>query len=312
MKRFLKRHITTSLLILAAALSGVVGCEKRPETDYSANIGSVGVRVSEVGDIVFWKIPLAQTAEADKRIIFDRMLEQFADGMGQVNSRLRANGVSLPLMSESEYKAYGEQTESLIRRIIAAGQERDIAAMAGDYSQMREMGHWKSYLIPQAFIVYGGGQFKAAFGGGAGFSAIVYVVIQPWLKVGIDKRTAKQVSSSVEMNMTILGVPNLDAGVGVGGGGAAQAGVGVVWGPLQTPDDMAGLGIGATASASMPIVGGGSARVIGLLRNPPLVYAVAGYQGGVDAGMHAQLSFQALLSLDKFMAAILSSAGMKQ
>ena len=131
----------------------------------------------------------------------------------------------------------------------------------------------------------------------------MFIVVQPWLTLAIDHTLAepKVVSKSYDVDVAVLGAPNLDIGFGAGGGPALRLGVGAIFGPLDQPSDVAGWGIGLSASATAPVIGGVTGKFVTVLQYPPLFMLLAGYSTGTSAEVEVHGNLQKLLDLNEFI-----------
>ena len=199
-------------LVIALLLNlklGLIGCGQ--EHDYSSQINTLGIETDRIGDVVNWKIPLAQLVESDKKALFSLMKNKFKSGMLDINRSLTEEGINLEIARGEDLEQYNQQTEELIKSITKATTVADVQD-AIEYHDVRQMSHWKSYVIPQAYFVYVGGSFDVGMGFGAQMAARVYHVVQPWLKVGIHRITGKQIYRIFELDSTIVGAPLVDLG----------------------------------------------------------------------------------------------------
>lgn len=104
-------------------------------------------------------------------------------------------------------------------------------------------------LIPTGFIVglgvNGSGELIVGMGGGA----LLTLIIVPIEVERFDKFT-RTVKKYVEASWSIGGLASWGIGAGVGGGVVARGAFGLIWGPLPEADDLTGIGIGVSGSAS--------------------------------------------------------------
>jgi hypothetical protein len=262
-----------------------------------------GIEVSVQGAVVRFRIPLAHTVEPERSALFALMLQRFREGMEQLRTRLSAElGDESPLLAPlALYGKYEEASAPLIRAILdsVGTQVTDVAA-AGPAPP--SMPHWKRYVVPQAYLAFVGGAVTFGMGISGGPSVMLVVVAQPWLEVAVDRISGRELSRGAVVDVELLGVPGLEAGLGSAGGAALQVGAGVVWGPLASPRDLTGLALGVAACGSIPLIAGGRAALLSTLRSPPLIYAMAGHNGAA-----AKLDFlvhptgQLLLDIDEFV-----------
>jgi hypothetical protein len=129
-------------------------------------------------------------------------------------------------------------------------------------------------------------------------------VIQPWLTLAVDHTLAQPtiVDKLYEVDVAILGVPNVDIGLGLGASLPLRIGVGAVFGPINQPQDLAGWGVGLSGGLTLPVLGGVSGKFISVLRAPPLFMLMLGYSTGTGAEVEVHGNFQKLLDLDAFIA----------
>lgn len=267
-----------------------------------------GILVERRGNRTFFKIPVAYTWEKDGQRLFDETVHKFTTEMARLNQELIDHGVDLTgILPDDIREAFSRNYLDTLDRIYDAEIESEMEILLGEsYAEPRKLWGWQRYLKPQAFIGYIGGSFSVNYGVGGSLDATVMVVVQPWLALEIDHTAAEPtvVDKSYEVDAAVLAVPGFAIGVGGGGGAPLSIGAGAVFGPLDSPSDMAGIGIGAAGSFSLPFAGGGKAKVLSVLKYPPLFAGFLGYESGtaVKAGVYGVADF--ILDLPAFMALI--------
>ncbi len=272
-----------------------------------------GIIVKRVGNRTYFKIPLAHTAGGEQRALLDETVKKFTTEMQSFNATMRDRGIDLSgvldVASSAEFQAHYTSTlESIFSTSLEEEMELRLGETVADPTSLWD---WRRYLVPQAFIGYFGTKFSVNAGVGAGISATVLVVVQPWLSLEIE-HTADQpriVGKDYEVDVSLLGVPNLDVGIGVGGGMPLRIGIGAVFGPMDQPEDLTGLGLGISGSFAIPVAGGGNAKVVTVLKNPPLFLAMLGYSSGTAANLEIHGNLQYIMDLDSFLEWIRVSTG---
>lgn len=266
-----------------------------------------GLKTRREGNRTFFLIPLALTKGADRAMVMDGMIGRFRQEMAKVNAELAARGVDVsgvisgPLADEyaSKYAATIESTLGTSTGLASAMNTELGKALQAPPS----LATLDRYLIPQAFITYISTKFTVNVGVSAGVSATAMVVIQPYLAVAVDHTAANPVivDKRTEYDVSVLGVPNVDIGVGVGGGLPLRLGIGAVFGPMNNANDLIAWAIGLSASATIPVLGGVNGKFLAMLRNPTLFLVMLGYSSGTAAELEAHGNVQRILSLGEFL-----------
>ncbi|HEY4057075.1 MAG TPA: hypothetical protein VGM39_10725 [Kofleriaceae bacterium] len=265
-----------------------------------------GVRIRREGNLTYFSIPLARTAESDRKYLFESMITKFAGKMAELNGSMKSAGIDMSgVLTGSTATDYLGHYADIVNGIAGNNVSEDMAVTVGETVQNpKKLSAWQRYLIPQAFIAYFSARFSANIGVGGGVSATVMLVVQPWMTLAVDHTLAqpKIVAKSYDVDMDVLGVPNVDIGFGGGGGPSLRVGVGAVFGPLDKPSDIAGTGIGFSGGGTIPILGGLSAKVITVLKYPPLIMLMVGYSSGTAAEVEVHGNLQQILDLNQFLA----------
>jgi hypothetical protein len=265
-----------------------------------------GVRIRNEGNLTYFSIPLARTSSDDRGALLDQMVSQFSHSMADINAQTMAHGLDLSgVLTGDAATQYTNALNGTLTAIIGQDQSSDVAVEVGStVNNPTKLSTWKRYVIPQAYIAYFSAKFSINAGIGGGVSATVMLVVQPWLTLAVDHTLAqpKVVDKQYEVNMDVLGVPNVDIGFGAGGGVALRVGVGAVFGPLNEPADIAGWGIGLSASGTAPVIGGLSGKFVTVLKYPPLIMLLLGYSTGTSADLEIHGNIQKLLDLNAFLA----------
>ncbi|CAN5757375.1 hypothetical protein BH11MYX2_BH11MYX2_23280 [soil metagenome] len=265
----------------------------------------VGVRIRREGNLTYFSIPLARTAESDRKYLFESMVQKFAGKMSELNTSMKDAGVDISgVLTGNTATDYLNQYADIVNGIAGDNVPEDMAVTVGEKVQNpKKMSSWQRYVIPQAFIAYFSARFSANLGVGGGVSATVMLVVQPWLTLAVDHTLAqpKVVLKKYEVDMDVLGVPNVDIGFGAGGGASLRLGVGAVFGPLDKPSDIAGTAIGISGGETIPILGGLNAKVLTVLKYPPLIMLLVGYSTGTAAEVEVHGNLQEILDLGKFL-----------
>jgi hypothetical protein len=268
-----------------------------------------GIIVERIGDRIIFKIPLAHTFEADRRRLLDEAIDQFSGSVTYVSNAMSERGVDLSRVADlASGEGFRGEFRGTFDRFLDTDAEDEIDILVGDEGEPRELWTWQRYVTPQAFVGYFGTKFTANLGIGGGISATVLIVVQPWLALEVDYGEDEPtiVDKSYLVDVAILGVPNIDVGFGAGGGVPVRIGAGAVFGPLDRPEDLAGWGVGLSGSFALPIAGGGQAKFISVLKDPPLFLALAGYNTGTAAGAEIHGNLQYIMDLDEFLSWITS------
>lgn len=264
-----------------------------------------GIRIKKEGNRTYFMIPLAQTFGGDREALFQETINKFNAEMGEINQKLIARGVNMSkVLTGDVAREFSEHYIRTIDHLLASDVDTEIETALGDrIREPRKMSTWDRYVIPQAFIAYFSAKFSVSLGISAGMSATVMIVAQPWLSLAVDHTSAHPtvVGKSYELDVAVLGVPSVDIGGGAGGGFPLRIGLGAVFGPMNKPQDIAGTGIGLTASGTLPVVGGLAGKFITVLKYPPLFLLMLGYSSGTAAELEITGSVQRILDLDAFL-----------
>jgi len=265
-----------------------------------------GIRIRREGNRTYFMIPLAQTAGGDRRALMDETVRKFTERMGELNRVMIEGGIDLSsLLTGPPAEEFANNYVGTLDRLFASElDDRLETALGGTIAKPRELSTWDRYVIPQAFIAYFSAKFGVNLGIGGGFSATVMIVAQPWLSLAVDHTLAEPVvvDRNFEVDVAVVGAPNIDIGGGVGGGIPLRIGVGAVFGPLDGPNDVVGWGIGLSGSFTVPIIGGGHGKFLTVLRAPPLFILLLGYSTGTAAELEVHGNLQRLLDLEAFLA----------
>jgi hypothetical protein len=264
-----------------------------------------GVKIRREGNLTYFSIPLARTGDSDRGYLLDAMVQQFSARMGQLNQQMIAHGLDLGgVLTGDTANAFLANYTSTINAVIGANTSENVAVALGETVQNpTKLSTWQRYVIPQAFVAYFSAKFSVNVGIGGGASATVMIVVQPWLTLAVDHTLAqpKVVSKTHDVDVAIIGVPNVDIGFGAGGGPSLRLGLGAVFGPLDQPNNVAGTGIGLSGSATAPVIGGLSGKFVTILKYPPLFLLMLGYSTGTAAELEIHGDLQQLLDLGAFL-----------
>jgi len=264
-----------------------------------------GIVIERTGDRTYFKIPVAYTVGGDRRKLLDKTMHAFTAEVSHVGDEMEARGVDLDLLMDF---ARGDAFEASYRRTLDGLFNTDvngeIEVGLGEFvAEPRQLWSWQRYVVPQAFVAYFGTKFSANLGIGGGVSATILISVQPWLSLAVENVEMEPtvVEKTYEVDVAVLGIPNVDVGFGIGGGFPIRIGAGAVFGPLDDPADLAGWGVGLSGSFNLPLAGGGQAKFVTVLRDPPLFLALAGYNTGTAASAEIHGNLQYLMNLDEFL-----------
>ncbi len=264
-----------------------------------------GIIVERVGNWTYFKIPLAYTVGGDQRRLLDETIAKFSAALGPLNQEMIERGIDLAgVMDHAATEEFTENYASTLERVLGASLDDSIEIALGEsYESPRELWAWQRYLAPQAFIGYFGAKFSVNGGVGGGVELTVLVVVQPWLSLAVDHTLPEPVvvDKSYEVDVAVLGAPDVDVGFGVGAGLPVRVGAGAVFGPLDAPEDLAGWGIGLSGSFALPFAGGGHAKFVTVLEQPPLFFALLGYDTGTSAGAEVHGDLEYLMAVPEFL-----------
>lgn len=261
-----------------------------------------GIRIKKVGSRTYFMIPLAQTFSEDRSRLLQETVTKFNSEMGKINTQLIDRGIDMSeVLTGDAARQFTDHYIQTVDKLLADPIDAEIeTALGATIEEPRRMSTWDRYVIPQAFIAYFSSRFSVSWGISGGVSATVMIVAQPWLSLAIDHTAAQPtvVGKNYELDVAVIGVPSVEIGGGVGGGFPLRIGVGAVFGPLNQPSDVAGWGIGLSASGTAPIVGGLSGKFLTVLRYPPLFMLMLGYSSGTAAEVEVHGDLQRMLDLN--------------
>jgi len=264
-----------------------------------------GIVVERVGDWTYFKIPLGYTVGGDQKRLMEETISKFSARLGELNRDMIEHGIDLSgVMDHVASEEFSSNYVNTLESVLDTSFDDDIEVTLGEsYERPRELWAWQRYLVPQAFIGYFGTKFTANVGVGGGLSMTVLIVVQPWLSLAVDHTQPEPtvVDKSYQVDVAVLGAPNVDVGFGVGGGVPVRVGAGAVFGPLDNPDDLAGWGVGLSGSFSLPFAGGGQAKFIAVLKRPPLFLAMLGYNTGTSASAEIHGNLQYLMNVSQLL-----------
>ncbi|HVK89167.1 MAG TPA: hypothetical protein VM513_33830 [Kofleriaceae bacterium] len=264
-----------------------------------------GIRIKKVGSRTYFMIPLAQTFSEDRERLLQETVTKFNAEMGKINTQLISRGIDMSeALTGDAARQFTDHYIATVNNLLASQVDTEIeTALGATIAEPRRMSTWDRYVIPQAFIAYFSSRFSVSWGISGGVSATVMIVAQPWLSLAVDHTAAQPtvVGKNYELDVAVIGVPSVEIGGGVGGGFPLRIGVGAVFGPLNKPNDVAGWGIGLSASGTAPIVGGLSGKFLTVLRYPPLFMLMLGYSTGTAAEVEIHGDLQRMMDLNAFL-----------
>lgn len=264
-----------------------------------------GVKIRREGNLTYFSVPLARTSQNDRGYLYNTMIEKFTAKMGELNATMIDHGLDLSgVMSGPTAAEFLRNYTSTIESIIGSDTSEDVAVAVGEtVAKPKKLSSWQRYLIPQMYLAYFSAKVSAGLGLSGGTSVTVVIAVQPWLTIAVDHtlRQPKIVSKSYEVDTGVLGIPNVSIGLGAGGGAALRLGLGAVFGPADSPRDLAGTGIGLSGALTLPIFGGVTAKMISVLKYPPLIVMMLGYSTGTAAEAEIQGNVQQILDLEQLL-----------
>ncbi len=170
-------------------------------------------------------------------------------------------------------------------------------------------------LLPDAFLVFGGGKMSANLGIGGGGSINIGAVIMPvWIKK-IEKVSGLVVDEYLTARTAIVGWASPDIGKGLGGGLRGRLGMGFLWNfnrEFVAPEQFKGFGIGASQSTVIGPIGYN--LKLGVLNSLEMsdyvdfVYATVGWEMGLAATAELHANATAILPASVFLQALDSTS----
>lgn len=162
--------------------------------------------------------------------------------------------------------------------------------------------------IPSAFMFLVGGRFSVNFKLGGGGSATFALVTVPTKIIKINKITGEKLEYYA-LRCGIVVFPVLNIGGGIGGGASLRAGLGLVWGDLEDPEDFYGTTIGVSGSLAFGV--GNNFKVGTLLGLTGIknLYATATWQSGAVAELSAHLNVGVIVPVKEFIKTISAVTG---
>ena len=266
-----------------------------------------GIRIRREGNRTTFLVPLAQTWAGDRAALLDETITRFRAAMTDLHRDLAERGLDLGAVLTGPGAAeFDRRYTAIVDRLVGAEDEvgDDLEVELGrSYGAPRTLSTWSRYVLPQAFIAYVSTKFTVDVGVSAGVSATAMIVVQLWLAIAVDhsQREPVVVGKDYEVDVAILGAPNVDIGIGVGGGLPLRIGLGAVFGPLDRPTDLAGWALGLSGSATLPFIGGANGKFLSVLRAPPLFLLLLGYTTGTAAELEVHGNLQRIMDLSQFL-----------
>ncbi len=240
--------------------------------------------VARTAGYVYYKTPLNEMLPKERRVVVQRSLELVASALRKSISQA----------------GYISAAADPIRKLEVANVELDsVLKAATEYANGTKyfgFGGWN--LVPSAILVQFGGKIALNMGPGGSGSVGAGIILMPTRIDRVDLLT-QEITTSYRMEFGFVGFGSGNIGGGVGGGGALRAGVGFIWGPLESPNDFKGLALGMSGDATLGPVGlnvkggllkqWGKAMFLNQRINP---YAVVSWQGGVaaEANIHGNIT----------------------
>jgi hypothetical protein len=265
-----------------------------------------GVRIRKEGNRTLFSIPLAQSVGNDRKRLLDETIAKFTTRMGELNQKLVERGLDLgTLLVGPAATEFADNYTKTLDALLGSEIDKSVEIELGkSYGTPTKLSIWSRYVVPQAFIAYISTKFSVNVGVSTGVSATVMLVFQPWLTLAVDHTLAQPivVDKQYDLDVGVLGVPNVDIGLGVGASLPLRIGVGAVFGPLDRPGDLGGWGVGLSGSATVPVLGGLAGKFVTVLKAPPLFMLMLGYSTGTGAELEIHGNFQKILDLDAFLA----------
>lgn len=262
-----------------------------------SELKELGVLVSQQGNVSIWRIPLATAKSEDQMHGIELVMDHYVEELEELKEAFARMGIPEEALSNNE--EFRQKTKELIQNILESNEEEPISGQVPETQDFERMTNWKSYSVPQAFMVMFGAKFGMGIGAKGGVKATLVMVVQPWLKIRLDNSTGEILSKNWELLPALYAIPNLSIGIGAEGGPSWLAGVGAVFGPLKNPDQLKGVAIGASATAGLSLQGA-FAQVNLILKYPLLYYTMIGYRAGTSSEASIDGQIQMLMPMNEF------------
>ena len=161
--------------------------------------------------------------------------------------------------------------------------------------------------LPDAVMIFGGAKGSVGKGVSGAGSLSVGLVIMPVKITRIDKVTQETVSY-YSAKVAVVGMPNVDGGVGVGGGANFRAGLGFLWATnnqIVDPSQFVGGGMGLSTTI-VPMGKGINLKINGMAYDNvrpmiDFIFASASFEFGVVSAVEGHLNFSAFIPGEKLM-----------
>lgn len=161
--------------------------------------------------------------------------------------------------------------------------------------------------LPDALMVFGGAKGSVGKGVSGAGSLSVGLVIMPVKVTRIDK-VSQNIDTYYSAKIAVVGMPNVDGGVGVGGGANFRAGIGLLWATnnqIVDPTQFVGGGMGISTTV-VPMGHGINLKINGMAydNERPMIdfiFASASYEFGVTSAVEAHLNFAGFIPGEKLM-----------
>lgn len=191
----------------------------------------------------------------------------------------------------------------------------DVAKAAFEYANSDKfVGMGARNLIPSALWVQVGGGFDLAWGLGAGASGGIGVVFLPVKITRLDVMT-QEVVEYYRVEYGLIGIGAGNVGTGAGAGAKFRTGLGLVWGPLESPNDFKGMALAISGDATLGPVGlnikGGALKQWGrtlFLNNRINPFVLLQYQGGIAADANIRGNIMPIINLSGPLANMMKTA----
>ena len=179
------------------------------------------IEFGETSTHFYQKVPYKACVggSADLKKIIGASLSKYIETINAANT----NSTPRSGLSEQRLKELKDQALKTKQYVDLANDY--VAWLLKNYQSQYGLGT----LLPDAFVLFGGGKLSMSLGVGLGTSLNLGAVVMPYCITKIDKET-KAVTKTFTFEVDVIGWGGpTDYGVGVGGGARLHFGVGLIW-----------------------------------------------------------------------------------
>jgi hypothetical protein len=214
----------------------------QPEKFSEDTSASPKYRVTRDHNYIYVKRPKALVFDNEEQESMQKIDQVIREQLGQ----LRGQNVSDP---DGDLKALDDSMSAFQQQV-----DQLVKVTGQVYNEVKHSAWFKA--DPTALMIFGGVEYDASFvkfiSGGGSFMVGLVAMPMEVRKYRIDTR--EFAGSSTEWDTAWIGIPALNVGPGVtssAGGTNPRAGVGLVWGDLNSASEVTGFTVGPSVTAQL-------------------------------------------------------------